>query len=78
MSKSEVNLRKDPKISAMSRNNVMRKTVMLDPYSLPGMVIVEQGKEYCLGIGISDSADLRNTVFRFVDGNEGMDGEAEL
>ncbi|KAI3826523.1 hypothetical protein L1987_00571 [Smallanthus sonchifolius] len=62
----------DPKTPEMSHNDVMGKTVMLEPYSLPGMVIVEQGKEQSLGIGIRDSAGRRNAVFRFVEGNEGM------
>ncbi|KAI3818853.1 hypothetical protein L1987_12674 [Smallanthus sonchifolius] len=56
----------------MSPNDVMDKTVMLEQYNLPGMVIVEQGKEQSLGIGISNSADRHYAVFRFMDGNEGM------
>ncbi|KAJ0623687.1 hypothetical protein HanIR_Chr01g0034951 [Helianthus annuus] len=43
---------------------------MLEPYILPGMVIVNQGKEQSLGIG--DYSDNRNAVFRFVEGNKGM------
>ncbi|KAL8262958.1 hypothetical protein R6Q59_024307 [Mikania micrantha] len=45
----------DPKTRVSSRNDAVGKPVMLEPYSLPGMVIVEQGKEDSLGI--SDSAD---------------------
>ncbi|XP_076939037.1 uncharacterized protein LOC143607488 [Bidens hawaiensis] len=60
----------DPKTRVSSRNDVINKPVMLEPYSLPGMVIIEQGKEEILGI--SGSFDTKNAVFRFVDGNEGM------
>ncbi|XP_076941391.1 uncharacterized protein LOC143610934 [Bidens hawaiensis] len=60
----------DPKTRVSSRNDVINKTVMLEPYSLPGMVIIEQGKEQ--NLRISGSFDSKNAVFRFVDGNEGM------
>ncbi|KAK9058566.1 hypothetical protein SSX86_023408 [Deinandra increscens subsp. villosa] len=55
-----------------SRADAIGQTVMLEPYSLPGMVIVENGKEQSLGIGIGDSASSRNSVFRLVGGNDGM------
>ncbi|KAJ0623684.1 putative six-hairpin glycosidase superfamily, beta-L-arabinofuranosidase, GH127 [Helianthus annuus] len=60
----------DPTTRMSSRNDVINKTVMLEPYILPGMVIVNQGKEQSLGIG--DYRDNRSAVFRFVEGNEGM------
>ncbi|KAF5822861.1 putative six-hairpin glycosidase superfamily, beta-L-arabinofuranosidase, GH127 [Helianthus annuus] len=60
----------DPTTRVSSRNDVINKTVMLEPYILPGMVIVNQGKEQSLGIG--DYRDNRNAVFRFVEGNQGM------
>ncbi|KAL8204703.1 hypothetical protein R6Q57_010326 [Mikania cordata] len=60
----------DPKTRVSSRNDAVGKPVMLEPYSLPGMVIVEQGKEDSLGI--SDSADSKSAVFRVVDGDDGM------
>ncbi|KAJ0793124.1 putative beta-L-arabinofuranosidase, GH127 [Helianthus annuus] len=60
----------DPTTRMSSRNDVINKTVMLEPYVLPGMVIVNQGKEQSLGIG--DYRDNRSAVFRFVEGNEGM------
>lgn len=45
------------------------KTIMLEPYNLPGMLIVHQGKEQSLGI--SDSTDQQNALFHLVDGNDG-------
>ncbi|XP_071690329.1 uncharacterized protein [Rutidosis leptorrhynchoides] len=46
------------------------KTIMLEPFNLPGMLIVHQGKEKSLGIGYS--TDQENALFRLVDGNDGM------
>ncbi|KAL4560947.1 hypothetical protein LXL04_033104 [Taraxacum kok-saghyz] len=52
-----------------SYKDAFGKTIMLEPYNLPGMVIVQQGKEQ--GLGIGDSAEPRNSLFRLVEGNEG-------
>ncbi|XP_076918047.1 uncharacterized protein LOC143578309, partial [Bidens hawaiensis] len=64
----------DPKTKLSSYKDVIGKTIMLEPYNLPGMVIVQQGKDQVLGIGngISDSADQRNAEFRIVGGNDGL------
>nr|XP_043609462.1 uncharacterized protein LOC122581316 [Erigeron canadensis] len=53
-----------------SYKDAIGKTIMLEPYNLPGMLIVQQGKEQSLGI--SDSSDLGNARFRLVDANDGM------
>lgn len=53
-----------------SYKDAIGKTIMLEPYNLPGMLIVQQGKEKSLGI--SDSSEPRNSLFRMVEGNEGM------
>lgn len=52
-----------------SYKDAIGKTIMLEPYNLPGMLIVQQGKEQSLGIG--GSADRGNSLFRLVEGNEG-------
>ncbi|KAI7733080.1 hypothetical protein M8C21_033485 [Ambrosia artemisiifolia] len=67
----------DPK-TRVSSNNVIGKTVMFEPYILPGMVIIEQGKEKSLGIvdsvklscdsGESDSGFMAATSFKVNDG----------
>ncbi|KAL8233597.1 hypothetical protein R6Q59_019697 [Mikania micrantha] len=60
----------DSKTRVSSFNNAIGKTIMLEPYNHPGMVVVQQGKDH--GLGISDSFDQQNAEFRLLDGNEGM------
>ncbi|XP_024982400.1 uncharacterized protein LOC112518857 isoform X1 [Cynara cardunculus var. scolymus] len=52
-----------------SYKDAIGKTIKLEPYNLPGMSLVALGKE--IRIGISDSLDPKNSLFRLVDGNEG-------
>lgn len=55
----------------MSYKDAIGKTIMLEPYNLPGKVIIQLGKEQSLGIG--DSSDSKDALFRLVEGNdEGM------
>ncbi|KAL8214301.1 hypothetical protein R6Q57_003750 [Mikania cordata] len=60
----------DYKTRVSSFNNAIGKTIMLEPYNHPGMVVVQQKKDH--GLGISDSFDQQNAEFRLLDGNEGM------
>ena len=48
------------------------KSVMLEPFNFPGMVVAHQGEDESLGI--SDSSDGKDSVFRLV---PGLDGKAE-
>ncbi|GFZ18192.1 proline-tRNA ligase [Actinidia rufa] len=48
------------------------KSVMLEPFNFPGMVVAHQGEDESLGI--SDSSDGKDSVFHLV---PGLDGKAE-
>ncbi|KAL3752112.1 hypothetical protein ACJRO7_012863 [Eucalyptus globulus] len=64
---------KDPTTSGIrSREGVIRKSVMLEPFDLPGMVIVEKGKEKHLVVEGSSKGS--SSLFRVV---AGLDGKAK-
>uniref|UniRef100_A0A5B7A8L3 Alpha-L-arabinofuranosidase B arabinose-binding domain-containing protein n=1 Tax=Davidia involucrata TaxID=16924 RepID=A0A5B7A8L3_DAVIN len=52
--------------------DVIGKSVMLEPFDFPGMLVVQQGTEE--DIGVSDSDDGGGSVFHLV---EGLDGKPE-
>ncbi|KAI3676934.1 hypothetical protein L1987_86550 [Smallanthus sonchifolius] len=59
----------DSKTWISSHKDAVGKTIMLEPYDRPGMLLVQQGKEQ--GLGISDSSDQQNALFQLLDGIEG-------
>ncbi|GJT92691.1 alpha-L-arabinofuranosidase B, arabinose-binding domain-containing protein [Tanacetum coccineum] len=52
-----------------SHKDAIGEAIMLEPYSLPGMLLVHQGKEKTLEI--SDSSNHDNALFRLVEANDG-------
>ncbi|EEF48866.1 conserved hypothetical protein [Ricinus communis] len=53
------------------------KLVMLEPFNLPGMLLVQQGKEVSLAVGYTDGSD-GSSLFRLVSGLDGKDGSVSL
>ncbi|KAF2312003.1 hypothetical protein GH714_027726 [Hevea brasiliensis] len=53
------------------------KYVMLEPFDLPGMLLVQQGKDEGLTVANSDNGD-GSSIFRLVSGLDGKDGTVSL
>ncbi|KAJ9540463.1 hypothetical protein OSB04_026969 [Centaurea solstitialis] len=56
-------------VNSTSHNDTMGQAFMLEPYSLPGVVLVHQGRETSLGI--DNYSVTRNSIFYLVKGGEG-------
>uniref|UniRef100_A0A2P2MD55 Uncharacterized protein LOC105648802 n=1 Tax=Rhizophora mucronata TaxID=61149 RepID=A0A2P2MD55_RHIMU len=59
-----------------SFRDAIGKSVMLEPFDLPGTVLVQQGKEESLAIASSNSGD--DSTFHLVSGLDGQDGTVSL
>ncbi|KAF2317728.1 hypothetical protein GH714_039687 [Hevea brasiliensis] len=57
--------------------NAIGNYVMLEPFDLPGMVLVQQGEDDGLAVASSDSGD-GSSIFRLVSGLDGKDGTISL
>ncbi|XP_057988810.1 uncharacterized protein LOC110633851 isoform X2 [Hevea brasiliensis] len=57
--------------------NAIGKYVMLEPFDLPGMLLVQQGKDEGLTVANSDNGD-GSSIFRLVSGLDGKDGTVSL
>ncbi|KAJ0817469.1 putative six-hairpin glycosidase superfamily, beta-L-arabinofuranosidase, GH127 [Helianthus annuus] len=60
----------DSKTRVSSYKDAIGKTIMLEPYDLPGMLLVHQGKEQALGI--SGYSEKQNALFHLLGANEGV------
>ncbi|KAJ7009613.1 hypothetical protein NC653_000338 [Populus alba x Populus x berolinensis] len=58
-------------------NDVIDKSVMLEPFDLPGMLLVQQGKDSSLAV-TNSAADDGSSIFRVVLGLDGKDGTVSL
>ncbi|XP_071706513.1 uncharacterized protein [Rutidosis leptorrhynchoides] len=58
------------RLISIEPNNTVSQPVMLEPYSLPGSVLVHQGREKSLGI--ENYSDNKNSLFNLVTGDDGM------
>uniref|UniRef100_A0A6N2JVT3 Alpha-L-arabinofuranosidase B arabinose-binding domain-containing protein n=1 Tax=Salix viminalis TaxID=40686 RepID=A0A6N2JVT3_SALVM len=69
---------KDSSSSKLSSvKDVIGKSVMLEPFDLPGMLLVQQGKDR--GFAVTKSADDDgSSIFRVVSGLDGKDGTVSL
>jgi hypothetical protein len=57
--------------------DVIDKSVMLEPFDLPGMLLVQQGKDSSLAV-TNSAADDGSSIFRVVSGLDGKDGTVSL
>jgi hypothetical protein len=58
-------------------NDVIDKSVMLEPFDLPGMLLVQQGKDSSLAV-TNSAADDGSSIFHVVLGLDGKDGTVSL
>ncbi|KAF9686441.1 hypothetical protein SADUNF_Sadunf03G0158800 [Salix dunnii] len=69
---------KDSSSSKLSSiKDVIGKSVMLEPFDLPGMLLVQQGKDRSLAVTNSADDD-GSSIFRVVSGLDGKDGTVSL
>uniref|UniRef100_A0A2P2MD35 Alpha-L-arabinofuranosidase B arabinose-binding domain-containing protein n=1 Tax=Rhizophora mucronata TaxID=61149 RepID=A0A2P2MD35_RHIMU len=62
--------------NASSFRSAIGKSVVLEPFDLPGMVLVQRGKDKSLSISSSGSRDA--SIFKLVSGLDGQDGTVSL
>ncbi|KAJ6704752.1 PROLINE-TRNA LIGASE (DUF1680) [Salix purpurea] len=61
----------------LSVKDVIGKSVMLEPFDLPGMLLVQQGKDRSFAV-INSADDDGSSIFRVVSGLDGKDGTVSL
>uniref|UniRef100_A0A6M2FB52 Alpha-L-arabinofuranosidase B arabinose-binding domain-containing protein n=1 Tax=Populus davidiana TaxID=266767 RepID=A0A6M2FB52_9ROSI len=61
----------------LSVKDVIGKSVMLEPFHLPGMLLVQQGKDRSFAL-INSADDDGSSIFRVVSGLDGKDGTVSL
>ncbi|XP_068641476.1 uncharacterized protein [Aristolochia californica] len=66
----------DPITNSSSRDEIIGKTVMLEPFDLPGMVVVNTGKDETLAV--STVKDEKSASFRVVAGLDGKSHSISL
>ncbi|XP_050224605.1 uncharacterized protein LOC126674230 [Mercurialis annua] len=66
-----------PSSVLLNTKDAIGKTVMLEPFDLPGMVLVQQGKDVSLAVANTDEED-GSSFFRLVSGLDGKQGSVSL